>query len=153
MFQRQAVPTESSPPLLQDFPLLLPHPTVFRRRWGSVRIRRNQGCFAFGNSRSRLPLPRGHLQVLARRLECSVLFGKRSRETLLQGPLGHVLTYGILWEPQKERLYGGTALPLEKPQEPRVCTLVSDGPRITCTTCEAAAWGSEPITFGCSDSK
>lgn len=39
---------------------------------------------------------------------CSVLFGKRSRETLLQGPLGHVLTYGILWEPQTERLHAAS---------------------------------------------
>lgn len=30
-----------------------------------------------------LPLPRGHLQVLPRRLECSVLFGKGPRESLL----------------------------------------------------------------------
>lgn len=42
------------------------------------------------------------------RMFCSVLFGKRSRETLLQGPLGHVLTYGILWEPQTERLHAAS---------------------------------------------
>lgn len=56
-------------------------------------MRKNQGCSVFGNSHSRLPLPRDHLHVLPRRLECSVPFGKKSRETLLQGPLGHARYY------------------------------------------------------------
>lgn len=35
--------------------------------------------------------------VVTRRLEFSVLFGKRSRETLLQDPLGHeCITHGAL---------------------------------------------------------
>lgn len=42
---------------------------------------------------------------------------------------------------------------LREPQEPHVSALTSAGPRITCTICEAAAWVSVLVTFGCSDSK